>query len=268
MIETYDFRSSSGRYAPSRHQAEDRSTGFDHSSALTQLDKFIAGSTEHLEDMPPGVIAISYSTAVSDDELMRQSLVVERVLDRVLPTWRTVLRKPLGYETKWQPLREQAMRAKEGLEREEEIRQNLGEDAPEISAASLHPWVWSGASSLWASGHFRSAVEDAAKKVNAETQNKIGRRDVSEANLFREAFSTDPPIPGRPRLRRMPSDGSRTYESMQRGAMALAEGIYRGIRNPLNHENPEDVPEQIALEYLAAMSVLARWVDEANVELA
>jgi hypothetical protein len=49
--------------------------------------------------------------------------------------------------------------------------------------------------------------------------------------------------------------------------MALAEGIYAGIRNPLTHEDPRDLNEQVGLEYLAALSVIARWVDEAEVEL-
>ena len=53
---------------------------------------------------------------------------------------------------------------------------------------------------------------------------------------------------------------------MQRGARALAEGIYAGIRNPFNHESPHDIDEQVALEYLAALSILARWVDESELE--
>ena len=132
----------------------------------------------------------------------------------------------------------------------------------------LHPWVWSGASSLWQSGHYRSAVEDAAKKVNAETQNKVGRRDLSETKLFQESFSDKSAEKGKARLRRMANDGSETYRSVQRGAMALAEGIYAGIRNPFGHGDPEDIDEQVALEYLAALSVLARWVDDSTLETA
>ena len=167
---------------------------------------------------------------------------------------------------RWERHRQASVRAREELLRQDEVRKNLGDDAPEISAARLHPWVWSGAASLWKSGHFRSAVEDVAKKLNAETQNKVGRRDLSETKLFQEAFSDKPAEPGKPRLRRMADDGSDTYKSVQRGAMALAEGIYAGIRNPFNHEDPKDLEEQVALEYLAALSVLARWVDEAIVE--
>src|SRR5690606_25425009 len=137
----------------------------------------------------------------------------------VLPRWRTDIE--FRKTNRWTRHREAATRAKEALERREEIKANLGDDAPEISAANLHPWIWGGARSLWQSGHYRSAVEDAAKKLNAETQNKLGRRDVSETDLFKQAFSLDLATPGKPRLRRMAADGSDTYKSVQRGAMAL-----------------------------------------------
>jgi hypothetical protein len=47
--------------------------------------------------------------------------------------------------------------------------------------------------------------------------------------------------------------------------MAFAEGLFAGVRNPLAHESDTDLDEEVALEYLAAISVLARWVDEAVV---
>ena len=168
---------------------------------------------------------------------------------------------------KWSVHYEASIRARESLVRAEEVRQNLGEDAPDLSASELHPWIWSGAKSLWQSGHYREAVEGAIKKLNAETQNKVGRRDVSETNLFKQAFSTDDATPGKARLRRMTPDASDTYKSVQRGAMAFAEGVFAGIRNPLSHEADQELSEQEALEYLAALSVLARWVDESEVEL-
>ncbi|KJF16623.1 TIGR02391 family protein [Acidithrix ferrooxidans] len=233
--------------------------------ALNQLQDFISATEVHHVRAPSGVISVgTYKTAESEVEVVKKAQIVEQILNRAIPGWRS-----LEVDTrrkKWALHHEVALRAKESLLRQEELQKNLGENAPEISAAKLHPWVWNGASSLWQSGHYRSAVEDAAKKVNAETQNKVGRRDVSEKNLFQEAFSTDAPITGKSRLRRMTNDGSDTYRSVQRGAMALAEGIYSGIRNPFNHEDPKDIDEQVALEYLAALSVLARWVDEAIVE--
>ncbi|MEI2640960.1 MAG: TIGR02391 family protein [Candidatus Nanopelagicales bacterium] len=161
---------------------------------------------------------------------------------------------------------DQALRAIGVLRRDAELRANLGEDAPLISLASLHPWVWDGARSLWQSGHHREAVEGAIRKLNAETQNKLCRRDLGEVDLFKQAFSLDPADVGKPRLRRVLPDDSKTYRSVQRGAIAFAEGIFAGIRNPLAHEADEDMSEQEAIEYLAALSVLARWVDDSELE--
>jgi hypothetical protein len=234
--------------------------------AMAQLDDFIGASTTHFKKGPPNTIGFgSYETAASKDEVVQKAQVVEQILDRVIPGWRDV--EIDTSRKRWEKHREASVRARQELLRQDEVRKNLGDDAPEVSAAKLHSWVWSGAKSLWQSGHYRSAVEDSAKKVNAETQNKVGRRDVSETKLFQEAFSLDAPTAGKPRLRRMTNDGSDTYKSMQRGAMAFAEGIYAGIRNPIGHGDPEDISEQVGLEYLAALSVLARWVDDSTVEV-
>lgn len=244
-------------------------TGPNTGWALAELDKFIAQTVmTNNSYVGNGVVSLSNksSTEAPDTDVAKQAQVVEKILDRVLPRWRTEIE--LRNTNRWTRHREAAIRAREELVRQDEIKANLGDDAPEISAADLHSWVWSGARSLWQSGHFRSAVEDAAKKVNAETQNKVGRRDISETDLFKQSFSLDVAATGKPRLRRMQPDGSDTYKSVQRGAMALAEGIYAGIRNPFNHEDPKDIDEQVALEYLAALSVLARWVDGSTVEMA
>lgn len=242
-------------------------SGLNPEWALVELDKFIAQTVmKNNSYIASGVVSITdeSSTAAPDIEVAKQAQVVEKILERVVPNWRTEIE--LSKTNRWTRHREAAIRAREELSRQEEIRQNLGDDAPQISVADLHPWVWSGARSLWQSGHFRSAVEDAAKKVNAETQNKVVRRDLGETKLFQEAFSEKPAEPGKARLRRTKPDGSDTYKSVQRGAMALAEGIYAGIRNPFNHDDPKGIDEQVALEYLAALSVLARWVDESAVE--
>jgi hypothetical protein len=236
--------------------------------ALQELDAFLSQTELRYPDPVPGVSDLTGRkvTAARNEDIVRRAQVVEPILDRVLPDWRDTIE--LSRSNRWTRHREAAIRAKEQLLRYAEVRANLGDDAPEISAANLHPWVWSGAASLWQSGHYRSAVEDAAKKVNAEAQNRVGRWDVSETDLFKQMFSLDEPSVGKTRLRRMKDDGSDTYRSMQRGAMALAEGIYAGIRNPFGHGDPQDIDEQVALEYLAALSVLARWVDESTVEAA
>jgi hypothetical protein len=69
--------------------------------------------------------------------------------------------------------REWTIRCIETIRRDAEIRENLGEDAPDLNAGSMHPWIWQGARSLWQSGHFAEAVEAAAKKLNAETTTHV-----------------------------------------------------------------------------------------------
>lgn len=77
-----------------------------------------------------------------------------------------------------------------------------------------------------------STTSDRATRVNAGTQDKVGRRDVSETDLVGQSFSLDEAKCGKAQLRRVtPSD-------------------------------------QVTLEHLAALSVLARWVDELTVERA
>lgn len=110
----------------------------------------------------------------------------------------------------------------------------------------------------------------AAIRVNAETQAKLGRMDVSETALFNEAFSLNPPKADAARLRLMKDDGGRTYENLHRGARAFAEGLYAAIRNPGMHapEAASGGEEQLCLEQLAAFSLLARWVDHADLRTA
>lgn len=107
-----------------------------------------------------------------------------------------------------------------------------------------------------------------AIRINVETQAKLGRMDVSETALFNEAFSLNATKPDAPRLRLAEDDGSKTYENLHRGARAFAEGLYAAIRNPGVHtpEQSDGDQEQLALEHLAAFSLLARWVDQAQVE--
>ncbi|MEU8618591.1 TIGR02391 family protein [Streptomyces sp. NPDC048623] len=235
--------------------------------ARSEIAEFLTLTTMHAPSNP-NVISFHLETRGSDDEIVASAQVVEKILDRVLPTWRTsVPSENNKLLNRWSQHREAAQRADVALQRDAEIRKRLGDDAPQLSAATMHPWAWDGARALWQSGHFRQAVTAAARKVNAETQNKVDRRDVSETALFLNAFSKDAPKPGQPRLRLMPDDGSDTFQSIHRGAAAFAEGCFAGIRNPNSHEDglPE-LPEHEALEQLAAISVLARWVDSATVE--
>jgi hypothetical protein len=222
--------------------------------ALGQLERF-----RHLLDFrdAPGMYAATYIG--TDDEIAAQQIVVERIWARVIGTKPVV---PVSGSDRFRMDREWTIRCIETIKRDDEIRENLGEDAPDLNAGNMHGWIWEGARSLWQSGHFGEAVEAAAKKLNAETQNKVGRRDISEIDLFNQAFSDDPPQLGKSRLRLTGDDDGKTAKSIRRGIRAFAEGCFAAIRNPVAHDGHE-VSETVALEQLAALSMLARWADAA-----
>jgi len=129
-----------------------------------------------------------------------------------------------------------------------------------VPADQFHPWVWQAALTLWDSKHYRQAVHAAATAITAHTQTKLGRTDVADDALMQEAFSPNPPQQGKPRLRCPGNPNDQTVKSRQRGALQYAIGCYFAIRNPAAHETGE-WDQQIALEHLAALSVLARWID-------
>ena len=158
------------------------------------------------------------------------------------------------------------------LERREEFKRILAPRGPALAARELHPWVWHAAVNLWDSGHYKQAVNASATAVEEQTQLKMRRGDLSGAPLYTEAFKVGKvgeTSDGR-RLRfkhldELTEDGKRnqSWVSAHEGAMHFGRGCAQGIRN-LNAHGTGELPEQEALEYLAALSVLARWVDECD----
>lgn len=141
-------------------------------------------------------------------------------------------------------------------------------DSPPAPALDqLHPVVWKAADPQWKVHHLHDAVMEAAKAVNAMLEAKVGRSDVSEVKLVTEAFSEKPPAEGEARLR-FPEGNEPTRESMTRGAMHFGMGCFMAIRNPIGHLPHEhhQITEQEALEQLAAWSLLARWIEHADIE--
>jgi hypothetical protein len=64
----------------------------------------------------------------------------------------------------------------------------------------------------------------------------------------------------------MADDGSDTFKSLHEGVMAFAAGCNKAIRNPSAHRPLPELNEDEALEQLAAFSVLARWVEAAELD--
>lgn len=239
-------------------------TKIDTAWAVQEIDCFLH-VTDQVNPNTRGSAVHYFGTVMRGPgiEVSERAHVVEQILDRVLPGW-SRQRPETDDGRHW--LRDQASRAKAVLKRQDEISAHLGDGAPEMDVGALHRWAWESGRSYWLTGHFHQAVMQAAIRINAETQVKLGKMDVSETSLFNQAFSLEAPKADASRLRLMVNDGSATFSSLHRGARFFAEGLYAAIRNPGSHTIAASDDEQLAMEQLAAFSLLARWVDSATIE--
>jgi uncharacterized protein (TIGR02391 family) len=193
---------------------------------------------------------------------------VRPILNALYPEWRA--ENPLDESFEFSPEHDAAMRLLARISSYEEIEEMLGDHSsgPRMSASGLHNLVWQAARTQWSTGHRHEAVLAAAKAVNSMLQTRVGRRDVSEMKLVREAFTEKAPTPGKPRLRFPAIADEQTRESMRQGVMEFGAGCFQAIRNPVGHLPNEDLElsDQEGLERLAALSLLARWIDQAELE--
>ena len=146
---------------------------------------------------------------------------------------------------------------------DELIRKTEAEAPPHVGAEAMHPLIWGAASRLWRDGHSRQAVAAAAEALITHVKGRMQRNDVPETALWQETFSDKAPEPGKPRLRWPGEPTNQDVKSMNDGLRQFAPGVQKTIRNPAAHDTGE-MPEQHALERLAALSLLARWVDECD----
>lgn len=193
--------------------------------------------------------------------------VVKPILERLYPEWRS--ENSSSKNDEFRAERDAAQRLLSRLVNHKEVEVRLGgsDNSPVLSAGALHPLIWRAAQAQWSTGHRHEAVLAAAKAVNSHLQTKLNRRDVSEQDLVKQAFTDKDPEAGKPRLRFDLIDDEQTRSSMRQGVMSFGAGCFAAIRNPVGHLPNEDVElsEQTALERLAALSLFARWVDEAGI---
>ena len=83
--------------------------------AIAELDKFIT-MTVMRNGSGDGFITTADYTAASDVDVTRQAPVVEKILDRAIPNWRTQV-PDTSANNRWSRHREAALRARSGLVR-------------------------------------------------------------------------------------------------------------------------------------------------------
>jgi hypothetical protein len=153
------------------------------------------------------------------------------------------------------------------LDSMEEAERILGPVGPKLAAANLHPWIWNAAVDLWDDGHLREAVQAATQALfDHHLPAKLGVPPrTSTRDVITQAFSTNPPAAGNPRLRLDDyPNPSPSWTSQHEGAQFFGMGCAQLIRNLVTHGIQLD--EQTALEQLASLSLLARLIDRARVE--
>lgn len=232
-----------------------------------QLTEFI-DETKPVNQSGNGLITARTAPQCGRSRAIELVEIVRPILRRLYVEWGT--ENPSSNNDEFKSERDAARRLLARLEHLDEVNARLGGDdqSPRIMASSLHRLVWGAAETQWTLGQRHEAVLAAAKAVNSQLQAKLDRRDLSEADLVRQAFSEKAPELGKPRLRFKSVADIQTRESMRIGASDFGTGCFRAIRNPVGHRPNEEIEmtEQEALERLAALSLLARFIEDADVE--
>jgi len=202
-----------------------------------------------------------------DHEVQGRLQAAKALVDAIAPEMTDRVEPSRGmYAIDWANAVEVCVRVRGTIRYMEEIATIIGPSGPSIAAGRLHHWVWEAAATAWDAGLRRSAVQSAGARIDNETQVKLRRMDLFGVDLARQAWAAADPEPGKARLRPVGfgDPGSRSYSSALDGARDFHAGAMARIRNLATH-GVEEFDEQEALEQLAALSVLARWIDAADV---
>lgn len=128
---------------------------------------------------------------------------------------------------------------------------------PTTGVEAMHPTIWGAARRLWLDGHFRLAVQSAAETLVSQLKTRTQLANMDATNVYERVFASKDPV------LKWPGDPSdRTVSSMQNGLAKYAPGLNMTVRNTATHMASEEMTAQQALERLAALSLLAHWIDE------
>jgi len=121
----------------------------------------------------------------------------------------------------------------------------------------LHPEVERAVGDLYRDGHYANAVEDATKALNGLVRLRSGIEDLDGIKLMEKVFSPNSPVL---KFNKMADESDKDE---QKGFMMMLSGAVAGLRNPRAHKIIKDDPE-MALEYIAYISLLAKLVDKSS----
>ncbi|NYI40352.1 TIGR02391 family protein [Demequina lutea] len=195
-----------------------------------------------------------------DNEAIARVATITHIIRELDPEWRGPLDPPSLASGDGERIVRRALGA---LNDREQWPEYLAPDSPKIRADKMHPVVWDAASVVWETGEYRLAVQQAAVSLSAHIKARV-RSPLSDRDLVQQVFSPDPPRIGQTRLHFDGDSKDKTWQSRQQGLHLVAQGAFAGLRNVATHD-VATWEEGEALEYLAVMSVVARWADETKV---
>ncbi|WP_151775827.1 TIGR02391 family protein [Streptomyces abyssomicinicus] len=241
----------------------------DHAFAVDKLTSFLSLVGGYLYEVELASKDIGAEWPDWPEKLVVQEAVARQIVNAYSPGLGDVDREDGENEaTYWYRVRTAAAQALGMASSAEEVAAFLRPASPAIAADSLHPWVWEPAAPLWAAEARQDAVLAAARTLNRRLQQKLERHDIGETDLCMQAFDVKEAQPGKPRLRFPGDRNMATWRARQEGAKYFAAGAFLAIRNVAAHEEAVDWSRQDALEHLAALSVIARWIEECTTEQA
>lgn len=233
-------------------------------AVVARIDAYIDAATDYYD--APGVHRNASAVEQQLTTLAEPLAPIARSVGRTdLLTDLTPARLGLdGYDWSW--VTTAAVKLRTHVAEAEALNAELGPSGPSLSAARMHDRVWRPVASHWDDGDHTLAVREAGRAVSLYIRSRVGRSDGDGTALVSEVLSSSDPQPGKPRLRIPvpPGVSDDTARSIQEGAAAFGRGCMMAIRNVHTHDDV-DVDEQVALEMLGALSLLARWVEAAEV---
>lgn len=121
----------------------------------------------------------------------------------------------------------------------------------------LHPQIEKACGTLFKSGHYSNAIEDAVKALNAIVRLNSGVDDKDGTSLMESVFSPKKP------LLKFNDLADQSDLDEQKGFMMMFSGAVSGLRNPRAHKLIKDDPER-TLEFIAYISLLAKLADSSR----
>lgn len=234
---------------------------------------------QHLEDflsllrrnraafaMKDDIYATHEEFRLTQNELLARRPLVLAIAEELDPGIAERIRRRSALTWEWEDAEDGTVELL-GLVREHQaFRDVFTGEGPTVPRIVVHASIWLNVKDLWAEGRFADAVRQATAFVlGTSLASKLEVFDITGPELVSEAFSLEPPRPGRSRLR-LPgvARDSEDWESGQRAMEHIGIGCVLAVR-ALTSVRSAHLDEQLAQELLGALSIFTCWVEACEI---